>query len=56
MSDEYRIDFTITRRRDGEDDFTEYAFGSTPAEASIEQAAHMAISAIENGEYDEADQ
>lgn len=52
MSAEYRVDFTITRRLPGESDFTEYAVGSTPAETSIDQAAHMALSAIQNGEYD----
>lgn len=52
MSAEYRVDFTITRRLPGESDFTEYAVGSTPAETSIDQAAHMAVSAIQNGEYD----
>lgn len=52
MASEYRIDFQIMRRRDGEDDFTEYAFGSTPAEVSIDQAAHSVLSALQNDEYD----
>lgn len=41
MSTEYRIDFTITRRRDGEDDFTEVGFGSSGAWGSVDQCARM---------------
>ena len=49
---EYRIDFSIMRRQPGEEDFTEFAFGSTSAEHSIDQAGHMAHSAIQNEEWD----
>lgn len=49
---EYRIDFTIMVRRGDDEDFTEHAFGSTWAESSIDAAAHMVLSALQNGEYD----
>jgi len=50
---EYRVDFTIMRRLPGEDDFTELGFGSTTAEDSIDQAAHMALSNLQNEGWDE---
>ena len=50
---EYRVDFSILRRRSGDEDFTEIGFGSTMPEASIDQAAHMALSALQNDEWDE---
>lgn len=52
MVSEYRIDFSIMRREEGEEDFSEYAFGSTWAESSIYAAGYMALSAIQNEEYD----
>lgn len=51
MTTEYRVEFQITRRRAGEPDFTEIGFGSSGAWHSLEQAAHIAQSAIQNGEY-----
>lgn len=51
---EYRIDFSIMRRLPGEDDFTEFGFGSTTAESSIDEAAHMAMSALQNDGWDES--
>lgn len=49
---EYRIEFAITRREDGEADFTEIGFGSTAAESSVDQAAHMLQSAVQNREWE----
>lgn len=43
---EYRVEFSITRRLPGEDDFTEIGFGSSGAWESVDQAGHMALSAI----------
>lgn len=44
---EYRVEFSITRRLPDEDDFTEIGFGSSGAWESVEQANHMAASAID---------
>lgn len=52
MANEYRIEFSVTRRRDGEDDFTEIGFGSSGAWESLDQADHMASSAIGNREWE----
>jgi hypothetical protein len=49
---EYRIDYTITRRTDGEEDFTEVGFGSSGAWSSVDQAAHMLESAVANREWE----
>jgi hypothetical protein len=38
---EYRIDFTITRRREGDEDFTEIGFGSSGAWSDPAHAAEM---------------
>lgn len=45
---EYRIDYTITRRGPGEDDFTEIGFGSTGASATVDQAAFELESSVQN--------
>lgn len=52
--DEFRIEFTITRRRagQGEDDFTEVGFGSSGAWNDLRQCAHMIASAIDNREWE----
>lgn len=51
---EYRVDFSILRRLPGEDDYTEVGFGSTPGDnATISDAAHDALSALQNDEWDE---
>lgn len=47
---EYRVDFSITRRLPGEDDFTEIGFGSSGEWGSVEQANHMASSVIDRPE------
>lgn len=49
---EYRIEYTITMRRDGEDDFEEIGFGSSGAWATVDQAAHMLESAVEHREWE----
>jgi len=49
---EYRVEFSITRRLPGEDDFTEVGFGSSGAWDTISQASHMAASAIEAREWE----
>ena len=49
---EYRIDFTITRRLPGEDDFTEVGFGSSGATGGVGQAAHLLESAVANREWE----
>lgn len=49
---EYRIEFSITCRADDADDFTEIGFGSSGAWHSINQASHMAATAIERREWE----
>jgi hypothetical protein len=49
---DYRIDYTITRRQDGEDDFTEIGFGSSGAWSDVSQAAHMVQSSVQNREWE----
>lgn len=48
MSAEFRIEFTITRRRDGEDDFVEIGFGSSGAWSDVDQCAHIVESMMQN--------
>ena len=57
MSDltDYRIDFTITRRKPGEDDFTEIGFGSSGAWSSPEHAAEMLAGDVQNGRWETSD-
>jgi hypothetical protein len=50
--DQYRIDYTITRRRDGEDDFTEIGFGSSGSAATPSDAAYAVQSAADNGDWE----
>jgi hypothetical protein len=52
MDDDYRIDFTITRRRDGEDDFTEIGFGSSGAWSDPAQAAEMLAADVEHFQWE----
>lgn len=54
MSD-YRIEFAIQRRREGEDDFAEIGFGSSGTWSSPEQAAHILQSAVQNREWETTD-
>lgn len=48
MTAEYRIDFTITRRQDGEDDFTEIGFGASCASDTVNGAVYEVESIIQN--------
>lgn len=52
MSDEYRIEFAIQRRSDGEDDFTEVGFGSSGGWGDVDQAAHIVSSMVQNREWE----
>ena len=52
MRAEYRIEFTITRRLDDEDDFTEIGFGSSGAWDQLAACTHMVDSAVTNGEWE----
>lgn len=52
---EYRIDFTITRREDGADDFTEIGFGSSGTWGTPDQAAHILESTVQNREWETSD-
>lgn len=45
---DYRIDYTITRRRDGDEDFTEIGFGSSGAWSDPAQAIEMAAADVQN--------
>ncbi len=49
---QYRIDFTISRRLPGEDDYTEIGFGASGSSGSVEHAAHLLQSAIVHGEWE----
>jgi hypothetical protein len=49
---EFRIEFTITRRQPGEDDFTEIGFGSSGAWPDLTACTHMIDSAVTNGEWE----
>lgn len=48
MSTQFRIDYVITRRQDGDDDFTEIGFGSSGAWNDINQCAYTVESAVQN--------
>lgn len=49
---EFRIEFTITRRQPGEDDFTEIGFGSSGTWSDLAVCTHMIDSAVTNGEWE----
>jgi hypothetical protein len=49
---EYRIDYTITRRQEGEEDFTEIGFGSSGAWESVNAAEYAMGSDIENRQWE----
>jgi len=52
---EYRIDYSITRRRDGEEDFAEIGFGSSGAWSSPAQAAAMVEADLSHGIWETSD-
>jgi hypothetical protein len=45
---EYRIDYSIQRREDGDDDFTEVGFGSTCAVSTVNGAVYEVESSVQN--------
>lgn len=49
---EYRIEFTVQRRLEDEDDFTDIGFGSSGAWHDIADATHWMSSGIERGEWE----
>lgn len=49
---EYRIEYVIQRRADGDDDFAEIGFGSSGAWRDLDQCTHMLDSAVTNGEWE----
>jgi hypothetical protein len=49
----YRIDFTITRRMPGEDDFTEIGFGSSGGgSGSLDHEVHLLASVVQNRQWE----
>jgi hypothetical protein len=52
MSAEYRIEFTIQRQGEGEDDFTEIGFGSSGAWGDLDACTHSIESALTHGEWE----
>ena len=52
MGTEYRIDYTITRRQDGDEDFTEIGFGSSGAWENIDAASYAMESDIQNRQWE----
>jgi hypothetical protein len=55
MGTEYRIDYTITRRQDGDEGFTEIGFGSSGAWPDVEQCAEMLAADIQHGQWETSD-
>jgi hypothetical protein len=51
---EYRIEFSIQRRTDGDDDFTEIGFGSSGAWGDVDAALHDLDSIVQNREWESA--
>jgi hypothetical protein len=49
---DFRIEYQIQRRTEGDDDFVEIGFGSSGEWHSIDQCAHMLSSAVGNGEWE----
>ena len=52
MTTEYRIDYTITRRKPGDEDFEEVGFGSSGAWENIAAASYAMESDIENRQWE----
>ena len=52
MSTEYRIEFAIQRRLDGEEDFTEIGFGTSGAHSNLDAAAYAIESDLGNGQWE----
>lgn len=49
---EYRIEFSIQRRQDDEDDFTEIGFGSSGSWSDLAACTHSIDSGVTNGEWE----
>jgi hypothetical protein len=49
---EYRIEFSIQRREEGEDDFTEIGFGSSGAWSTLAACTFSIDSGVTNGEWE----
>jgi hypothetical protein len=49
---EYRIEYTITRRQPGEDDFAEIGFGSSGAWSNLEACLYAVESDVGNGQWE----
>lgn len=52
MSTEFQIDFSLQRRKEGEEDFTEIGFGSSAAWSDLDQAVHIVSSMVQNGVWE----
>lgn len=52
MSGAYRIEFSIKRRQDGEDDFTEVGFGSSFDAELIDSALYDVQSIVQNRQWE----
>lgn len=48
----FSIEYSIKRQQPGEDDFTEIGFGYSGAWSTVDQAAHMVESAVQNREWE----
>lgn len=48
----YRIDYSIKRQREGDDDFTEIGFGSSGGWHTIAGASHWTASALETYDWE----
>jgi hypothetical protein len=49
---DYRIEFTVHRREDGEEDFTEIGFGSSGACGDVDAAAYEAQTILQRREWE----
>lgn len=54
MTEEYRIEYSIQRCRESDDDFVEIGFGSSGAWSDLDQCAHILSSAVQNGKWETA--
>lgn len=52
---DYRIEFTISRRLDGEDDFIEIGFGSSGASGEVDGAAYAVETLVQRREWETTD-
>lgn len=50
--DYFRIDYTISRCRPGEDGYTEIGFGGTGGEGTVEDALYFVQSVIQNRQWE----